>query len=373
MGLLTTRPGSTSPTQRRLLGGCRLAVVAVMVAAASIGATTTASATGLGQAPVPTSGQRIEEDVQYGAAGGESLLMDVLVPTGIGPYPAVVMIHGGGFVKGDKSLNRGISEFLAHNGYAVFNINYRLAPAFPYPAAVNDTKTAITFVRDHAQEYSVDPRRVAVFGSSAGGAIAATIGAQGYGTTGTKVMAVVSWSGVMDLPLDYQIRPKNPDVLDGLSGYIGMPGADLSTPEAQQKMAEVSPVNMVKKNAPPMFVANARVEFLPLEVGEEFVGKLKDLGVEHEFLTPPAGHALRYSDQAKEPSLLFLDRWVRNVELPALPGPTTSGSLPPDEAVPAPTSAPFPVVAGVVGAVAIMVGAVVYSRRRLRPRRRAWR
>jgi acetyl esterase/lipase len=328
-----------------------------------------ASAAGFAQGAAPTSGQRTEEDVPYGSAGGQSLLLDVLVPAGIGPFPAVVMIHGGGFVKGDKSLNRGISKFLADNGYVVFNINYRLAPTYPYPAAVNDAKTAITFVRDHAAQYSVDDRRVAVFGSSAGGAIAATIGAQGYGTSGTKVMAVVSWSGVMDLPLDYQIRPKNPDVLEGLSGYIGMPGADLSTPEAQQKMADVSPVNMVKKNAPPMFVANARVEFLPIEVGEEFVGKLKDLGVEHQFLTPPSGHALRYTDQAKEPSLLFLNRWVRDAELPALPVPTTAGTMPPEEAPPTSTSTPMPLVAGVAGAVAIMIGAVVYSRRRLRPDR----
>ena len=80
----------------------------------------------------------VHRDVTYGSADGVTLLMDVYrPPAGAEPYPAVVVVHGGGWYTGDKSdadvVNA--SRVLADAGYVVFNINYRLAPEFPFPAA----------------------------------------------------------------------------------------------------------------------------------------------------------------------------------------------------------------------------------------------
>src|SRR5881392_2483436 len=138
---------------------------------------------GAGQASV--GGVDVERNVSYGQAGGQNLVMDVYLPKGQERSPVVVMIHGGGFVGGNRDLNTQLSLSLTQQGFAVFNIDYRLAPRFPYPSAVNDVETAVLFIRDHADDYHIDPARIAAFGTSAGGTIASSVGAHGKGTTGS--------------------------------------------------------------------------------------------------------------------------------------------------------------------------------------------
>src|SRR5437870_12966381 len=116
-------------------------------------------------------GAKSEDGIVYGEAGGEKLTMDYYPPAGPAPHPIAIVIHGGGFVGGTSKNNSEAycADFLAPAGYAVFSVNYRLAPKFPYPAMVEDVERAIRYIRYNAKRWKADPKRIALVGGSAGG------------------------------------------------------------------------------------------------------------------------------------------------------------------------------------------------------------
>src|SRR6202162_4477213 len=89
-----------------------------------------------------------QKDVEYGHPGSKALLLDLHVPDGSGPFPAAILIHGGGFDEGSKSTNpRPLFDVLANAGYAWFSIDYRMAPEFRFPQAIEDVNSAIKWVK----------------------------------------------------------------------------------------------------------------------------------------------------------------------------------------------------------------------------------
>jgi alpha-L-fucosidase 2 len=105
------------------------------------------------------------------------LRLDAWVPKGKGPFPSVIIVHGGGFVRGDKqSYVRPLFDVLARAGFAWFTVDYRLAPGAKYPAAVDDVQAAVAWVHRNARRYRVDRKRVALLGESAGGFIVSAVG-----------------------------------------------------------------------------------------------------------------------------------------------------------------------------------------------------
>src|SRR5438045_2117441 len=117
-------------------------------------------------------GAALQSDIEFAKVDGESLKMDAWVPDGEGPFPTVILVHGGGWQQGDKQTTfNPIFEPLSQAGFVWFTVNYRLAPKYHYPAAVDDVVSAIRYVKDHAREFKVDPKRIAISGESAGGHI----------------------------------------------------------------------------------------------------------------------------------------------------------------------------------------------------------
>src|SRR5256886_14943428 len=115
-------------------------------------------------------GVTVKPDVTYRTVDGEQLGLDVYRSAKKGKTrPAVVVVHGGGWSQGDKALFAQQSNQLAERGFVAFSINYRLAPAHPYPAAVQDVEAAVAWVRKHAKEYGVDPARIGALGGAGGG------------------------------------------------------------------------------------------------------------------------------------------------------------------------------------------------------------
>src|SRR5579872_3712803 len=113
---------------------------------------------------------RMLKDVVYGHAGGMDLTLDASIPEGIGPFPAAVLVHGGGWVAGDKQQYiTYIFQPLSDAGFAWFSINYRLAPQYKFPADADDVEAAIRFVKANAAKYKSDPQRISLIGESAGG------------------------------------------------------------------------------------------------------------------------------------------------------------------------------------------------------------
>src|ERR1039457_2463197 len=111
-----------------------------------------------------------QKHVEYTRPGGKPVLLDLHVPDGPGPFPAAILIHGGGFDEGSRSTNfRPLFDVLANAGYAWFSIDYRMAPEFRFPQAIEDVNSAIQWVKANAAAYQVDGAKIALIGESAGG------------------------------------------------------------------------------------------------------------------------------------------------------------------------------------------------------------
>jgi len=124
----------------------------------------------------PKGGIQEIRDVVYRTVDGVSLALDIYLPRTSGPHPAVLLVHGGGWHGGDKRSFAAYGRILAREGFAAFSVNYRLAPQFHYPAALEDLRCAVKWVREHAGDWGVDPGRIAAVGSSAGGHLVALLG-----------------------------------------------------------------------------------------------------------------------------------------------------------------------------------------------------
>lgn len=139
---------------------------------------------------------------QYAAPEGFPLFLDIVHPE-TARAPVVVFIHGGGWISGDRSMYAEEAEWMAQNGFAAVTIDYRLAPLYPFPAAVLDCRAAIEYVRANAERLGVDPHRIAVFGNSAGGHLACMCGLCTCEIAGSErfapVNAVVDVCGLTDV------------------------------------------------------------------------------------------------------------------------------------------------------------------------------
>jgi acetyl esterase/lipase len=208
-------------------------------------------------------------DVAYAAHG--SALLDLLVPRNVAaPLPLVIWIHGGGWQSGDKT-NRAQAQRLVCRGYALASINYRLSDSAIFPAQIHDVKAAIRFLRANAAVYGLDPTRIAVFGSSAGGHLAALAGtsdgtavledlAMGNPLVSSRVQAVVDWYGptrltVMDAQLLAQGCPAgSASHGDASSAESRLLGCTLSSGDCADEAQRADPAQYTDSSDPPQLL-----------------------------------------------------------------------------------------------------------------------
>ncbi len=218
---------------------------------------------------------------------------DLYLPDGPGPFPLVINIHRGGFYKGDKGmLSPEILEALRARGIAVATINYRLSPEARFPAAIEDAKASVRFLRANAARYRVDPARFVAFGQSAGGNLAAMIGTTGntqdfdnpaLGNPGVsaRVNAVIDWFGPHDfLLMDPQAREQGCTADHGVassfeSQYLGAPIATVP-----DKAKAANPITYIDAADPP-FLLQVGSEDCLVPVGQTKIlaAALKKVGV----------------------------------------------------------------------------------------------
>lgn len=195
--------------------------------------------------------------------GKRELHLDLFMPKGKGPFPALLMIHGGGWRSGSRQMEEPMALRIASAGYVTVTVEYRLSMEALYPAAVHDLKAALRYLRAHAGEYRIDPKRMATSGTSAGGQLAAFLavtgnhakfeGDEGNAGQTTAVQAVLDIDGILDFR-DPNESGKDQDAARKSAGAYWFGGTFREIPE---KWIEASPLDYVGPDSPPMLFVNS--------------------------------------------------------------------------------------------------------------------
>ncbi len=282
---------------------------------------------------------RVERDVPYAAPGGDTVRLDLARPRGPGPHPLVVLLHGGGWEGGDRAAMHDEARLLAARGFVAASVGYRLtrAPRNVFPAAVDDVRCAVRWLRANARALEIDPGRVGALGFSAGAHLASMLGVGASGAasgtpasgapSGTPapaagdgclagaagsaaVQAVVSVAGPQDLRVD---GPYTQEQARLVTNFLGaFPG------DAPALAARASPIAHVGPgSAPFLLVHGASDGLVPPAHARRMRDALRAAGVPATLVELRGyGHALPALDGRDRPVagctiLAFLDRWLR--------------------------------------------------------------
>ena len=200
----------------------------------------------------------------------ERLRLDAWTPEGSGPFPAVILVHGGGWEAGDRvTYITPLFEPLARAGFAWFSIDYRLTPQVAHPAQLDDLRHAIAWVRENARRLNVDPGRLALVGESASGQMTMLVAEEDR-----RLMGVVSFYGVYDfLPMVKDASPR--------SLLARLFGRTVLDDDARAVLRQFSPIHHVQVGMPPVLLVHGTNEEL-WEQGVAMAGVLKEKGIPHE-------------------------------------------------------------------------------------------
>ncbi len=239
----------------------------------------------------------VEKDISFGKGGKKDLQLDLARPVGVkGPVPCIVCVHGGGWRLGSRQDlsrpnkdfgNKSLIEAIAARGYVAVSVSYRLSQEDRFPAAVEDVKCAVRWLRANAKKLGIDPDRIGAVGFSAGGHLVCMLGAchkdDGLEGTGgnaeqsSRVQAVCSFFG----PTDFTSKNWTEDVEKTfLEPFLG---ATFEMDKAIYKKA--SPIVYVTKGAPPfLFIHGTKDPLVGIDQSEKMEKKLKEVGAEATLL-----------------------------------------------------------------------------------------
>jgi len=237
------------------------------------------------------------KDVEYGRPGGRPIPLDLHVPDGPGPFPAAILVHGGGFDQGSKSTNvRPLFDLLAGAGFAWFSIDYRMAPEFRFPQAIEDLNSAIKWVKANAAEYRVDASKLAIIGESAGGFLVNYAGT--HETPETRVAAVVDFYGPVDYGKLAELRRDHPERFNMASidkhaangGGIHFFGAEHLDVAGLAKLRSISPIGGVHKGmAPFLCIHGTKDDQVAYEQSPAMCEAMRKVGAKCELISIEGG------------------------------------------------------------------------------------
>ncbi len=228
-------------------------------------------------------------DLTYSPGTSKQCKLDLAFAKGdLTARPAILVIHGGGWIEGDKSsfasrehgVPGNIVDFAAL-GFVAATMNYRLAGEAPYPAALEDCQCAVRWLRAHAREYRIDPDRIGVYGNSAGGHLALLLAMPPaqiktkpnapYADQSSRVQAAASDSGPIDLPYQYE-QNRLREVVKRFMGDV---------PEkAGEAYKNASPNRQISSDcAPLLLIYGGTDEQVPIESADRFVLELTRAGL----------------------------------------------------------------------------------------------
>jgi acetyl esterase/lipase len=227
-------------------------------------------------------GIKVTRDIVYRRVAGTVLKLDVVAPATDGANrPAIMQIHGGSWIMGDKrEQGWPLLSHLAANGWVCFNLNYRLSPGATFPDHLVDLKAGLAWIREHADQWGIDPNFIAVTGGSAGGHLAALMGLTandpeyqpGFEDADTSLQAAVPIYGVYDFTsrlgtnrLPFWYRRLERQIMKAFRE------------DEPEKFRRASPIDQIHENAPPFFVIHGdRDTLAPVEEARYFANQLRD-------------------------------------------------------------------------------------------------
>jgi alpha-L-fucosidase 2 len=237
------------------------------------------------------------KDVEFTRPAGRPVLLDLHVPDGPGPFPAAILVHGGGFDEGSRSTNvRPLFDVLADAGYAWFSIDYRMAPEFRFPQAVEDVTSAIVWVKANAAAYHVDAAKIALIGESAGAFLVNYAGT--HETLQTRVRAVVNIYGPVDYGKLAEERRDHPERFNMTTisrhaangGGIHFFGAEQLDAAGLAKLHDISPIFAVHRGMPPFLCIHGnKDDQVSYQQSPAMCAAMKKVGVRCRLITIEGG------------------------------------------------------------------------------------
>ncbi|UTX48946.1 alpha/beta hydrolase [Chryseobacterium sp. MA9] len=210
----------------------------------------------------------IDRDIEYTNIHGTSLKADIYYPLDTSKkHAGITMVHGGGWISGSKENEKYMAMELASKGFVVIAVGYRLSDAAKYPAGIEDIESAILWIRTHHKEYSLDKKKIAVWGESAGAQMATLVGVRKK----NNIKAIINIDGIVSF-----IHPEAEE-----STYAAYwLGGDRNT--HLKNWAEASPLEYIDKNTPPtLFINSSQPRF---HAGrDDMMKKLKAYNIPTEF------------------------------------------------------------------------------------------
>ncbi len=254
-----------------------------------------------------------ENDIEFSKPEGKSLTLDLRVPDTKALSPAVIIVHGGGFARGSKrTYVTPLFDVLSTAGFAWLTINYRMAPDYKLPQAIDDVNNAIRWVKANAAKYHIDPNRIALAGESAGAFLVAYAGVKPK--PDTQVAAVVDFYGPNDLVLQTEERrATDKQEGPGLKEFLGL--KSWKEEGVVEKLQAESPTSYVRKDMPPfLFIQGTADEQVPYEQSPKMCGLMKKAGAACEVITVEGGrHGMGSwsGDPAKQHWKPEMIQWLR--------------------------------------------------------------
>jgi acetyl esterase/lipase len=254
---------------------------------------------------------------------------DVYMPHAAGPFPAMLVVHGGAWRVGTRAQLAGIASQFAKHGYTAVSIDYRLAPQSKFPAQLYDCQAAVRWMRTNAAEFKIDPERIGGFGYSAGGHLVALLGTLDDKTLKEPGIPADAQSARLQCvlaggaPCDFRGIPADSTQI---AYWLG--GTRVERPDAYR---DASPATFISSDDPPMYFFSGEDDILvPIASPRKMADSLKAAGITAEmYPIKNAGHLQALFDQgAMDHAFAFADRYLKNQHSQHLASDKTSKPSP---------------------------------------------
>ena len=267
--------------------------------------------------PLPA-GVKVERDLLFATHDGIDLKLDLYLPEikSTDAVPAVIWVHGGGWLNGSKDNCK--AAFLAQHGFAVASISYRLTDKARWPGQIDDCYAAVRWLRTHGEKYGIDGAKIGAWGSSAGGHLVALMGTRDPGDShdvSAGVQAVCNWFGPTNL---LTMPPNNVSETRTAEQVANSNGAKLlgaTVREVPDLAKDASALFQISKDDPPFLIMHGSEDpGVPLSQSITFHDALQKAGVKSQFvIVKGAGHGGKefQSDTVKNSVVAFFNRTLK--------------------------------------------------------------